>query len=147
LTISRVKYPELGIFLARIIANFMLYLIFYIMRTKTIVKNASPVPSFNLSPISEGFRLELRMGNPDFWTKKFQAGKLSTHRHKVKANCEKKRLLAKQNHQKNQSSCDIHPDTPEATSRFIIDYMPLCCEEDLEMMTFSMAKDKMKQAD
>ena len=147
MNISTLKYPEQGIFLAYIIANFIPYLIFYLMRTKTIVKNLSPVPSFNISPIREGFKLELRVGATDFWTRKnCQAGKLPTHRHKIKANCEKKRLLVKQKHKKSLSDGDVQHGIPEATSLFVIDYMPLCCEEDLEMLAFSMAQDNMNQA-
>lgn|GEM_PF-6032987 len=31
---------------------------------------------------------------------------------------------------------------PEETSKFILDYIPLCCEEDLELIAFYFAQDK-----
>lgn len=118
------------------------------MRIEPTVKNANSVPRINLSPVRKDFNLEFRIGGPKLELKKVsESAKIPSHRLKLKANCEKKRLLAKQNYQKAKSDSGIHDDTPETTSRFIIDYMPLCFEEDLEMLAFSMAKDQVKQTD
>lgn len=35
---------------------------------------------------------------------------------------------------------------PEETSKFILDYIPLCCEEDLELIAFYFAQDKEKKS-
>lgn len=111
------------------------------------MKNSPPVPGVTLSPISEGYKPGLKIENPVFWIRQNrQSGKLQTHRLKMRANCEKRKLLAKQNHQKAQSE-GIRQNDLENPSRFIIDYMPLCCEEDLEMLASSIAKDQVEKPD
>ena len=118
------------------------------MRIEPTVKNANSVPRISLSPIRTASKLEFRIGGRESELKDVsESAKIPSHRLKLKTNCEKKRLLAKQNYQKAKNDSGIHDDTPEATSRFIIDYMPLCFEEDLEMLAFSMAKDQVKQTD
>lgn len=117
------------------------------MKTKPTVKNASPVPGFDLSPTRRGHESELGIRAVDFCTgQDCQSGKLPTQRLKMKANCEKKRLLVKQNRKKAQSD-HIQRNNPDNPSGFVIDYLPLCFEEDLEMLAFMLAKDHAKKAD
>ncbi len=85
---------------------------------------------------------ELNGRDSGFWTEQScQNGKLPTHRIKVKSNCEKKRFWAKQTHKKHEDGVTERTDL-DVTTNFVIDYMPLCCEEDWEMIAYSLAKDQ-----
>ncbi|GAB3223663.1 hypothetical protein J0A67_10285 [Algoriphagus aestuariicola] len=115
------------------------------MRTATIVKNVNPMPGISLSPLKRDLKLETWIGGPILKIKETgEAGKLPNLRNRLKTNCEKKRLLAKQNQRRNTSEVKSNA---EDTPKFIIDYMPICSEEDLEMFALAMASEQRKMTD
>jgi len=115
------------------------------MKTNTIVKSVTSIAASTLSPKTH--IPELNGRDSGFWTEQScQKGKLPTHRIKLKSNCEKKRLLAKQTHKKPEDGDVVTERTDlDETTNFVIDYMPLCCEEDWEMIAYSLAKDQTNQ--
>lgn len=115
------------------------------MMTKPIVKSVNSVATFNLSPKTQTSELNVR--EFDFCTElDCQKSKLPTHRIKVKSNCEKKRFLAKQIHKKSEDGDVVTERTDlDVTKNFVIDYLPLCCDEDWEMIAYSLAKDQPNQ--
>lgn len=68
---------------------------------------------------------------------------LPNSRVKLKINSAKKRLLTRLNSQALQLNKEdsLIPETEE-TRDFMIDYMPLCCEEDLEIFAAFQAAEK-----
>jgi hypothetical protein len=111
------------------------------MRTKPTVKNLTPVPSFNLSSKREEVKLEMKINNFDFWTTlDYFEERLPDLRTRVKTNSERKRLLAKRTQKMREES---NPETPANTALpelQMLDYLPLCCEEDLEMIAANLSK-------
>ncbi len=103
------------------------------------------MPGIGLSPVKRNLKLETWIGGPILKIKeKGEAGKLPNLRNRLKANCEKKKLLAKQNQRRNNSTVKSKV---EETPKFVIDYMPICSEEDLEMFALAMASEQRKTAD
>lgn len=113
------------------------------MKTNTIVEGVNSVATSNPSPKNQSREFNVR--DFGFWTEEdCQRDKLPTHRTKVKSNCEKKRFWAKQTHKKAEDEVTERTDL-DANTNFVIDYLPLCCDEDWEMMAYSLAKDQPSQ--
>ena len=111
--------------------------------TKPIVERVNIVTTSNLSLKTKASEFNVR--DFVFWTEQdCQEGKLPTHRIRVKSNCGKKRFWAKQIHKKSEDGVTERTDL-DVTTNFVIDYLPLCCDEDWEMMAYSLAKDQPKQ--
>lgn len=118
------------------------------MRIKTIVKGNTSIPSIKLLPLKGGVKPTLAYGNAGFGVREISAcAKLPTQRIKVKSNFEKKKLLTMQNQKKSHLEGHTTSVEREETSKFVIDYMPIFFEEELEMMALAMASEQKEKAD
>ena len=90
-----------------------------------------------------GTKIYFRMGEKDFLaTKEDPEFETPNSRLKVKINLLKKKFLEKMNQRKSdQRNEQVLQQRRKALSDFRIDFMPLCCEEDMEIIATSMAKD------
>ncbi|HSF54004.1 MAG TPA: hypothetical protein VLA71_09645 [Algoriphagus sp.] len=105
-------------------------------------------PSYISSPVlflgKNGTVFNPRMVHSEYWNGYGNPlTGLPNSRVKLKINSAKKRLLAKLSSQALQLNKEdnLIPETEE-TKDFRIDYMPLCCEEDLEMYAAFQAEEK-----
>lgn len=99
-------------------------------------ENIYPGPIQSLGLEAEIFLGSNNIEDSDFWAdRRCFKHKLSGQRLKMKSNSEKRRLLVKQ-----------HSKRAEA-AKFIIDYIPLCMEEDWEMMARFLSVDQQEKPD
>lgn len=72
---------------------------------------------------------------------------LRVSRKKVKINLEKKRFLAKLHQKRSENRRNsVLKQRAEVLAKYRIDYMPLCFEEDLEVMAFYMSQSQQRKS-
>ncbi|GAA0878145.1 hypothetical protein GCM10009119_11130 [Algoriphagus jejuensis] len=109
--------------------------------TNTTCRNTNPFLIQNLGVKSESFKKGDKAVGSNFWNGKKCFKCNPSDQLKMESSSGDQIFSA------NQKPVGSAKDTkPEETSKFILDYIPLCCEEDLELIAFYFAQDDQKKS-